>query len=111
LEVDGTFWIVLEPVPEFHDVVVNGTAGTIAVFITAHLFQEGCACDDAAGILKQKLQSLELLRRQGEWRPVTGHLHFLRVHRDAIKKGSRSDLRAACCDAEPPSGVPGVPSD
>ena len=54
-EVAGASRIVLQLVPELQDVIVDATAGSVAVFIAANFLQQLCARDDAIGILNEKL--------------------------------------------------------
>ena len=63
-EVDRTVWIVLQLVPEFHNVIIDAAVSGVPVSIAANSLQQLGACDDAIGIFNEKLQRLELMCRQ-----------------------------------------------
>lgn len=58
-----TAWILLQLVKEFHNVIVDATAAGIGVPITTNVFQQLSTCDEAIGVLNEKLRSLELMCR------------------------------------------------
>jgi len=64
LKMGRTPWILFQLVSKVHNVIVDATGVRVAACITTNLFHQLCACDDAIGVLKEKLQSLELMGRQ-----------------------------------------------
>src|ERR1051326_4789797 len=76
--------VFLQFLAEFEDMVVDGAGGRV-VLVAPHFVQQLVTADDAICILHQKLECLELLRRQNDWLAVALDFHFLEIHGDVIK--------------------------
>lgn len=84
-EVGRTAWIVLQIVPQFHNVIGDAAAARMAIFVTTNFFQQLDACNDAIGMFNEKLHCNEVMCRQCDRDSVASHLHFPVVHDDVAK--------------------------